>query len=135
MEKKSLRAQANLYKAQANKLYNNCVFCDIYAKKKYQSTHYGESVFSLIPLNPVTPGHIMFIPIVHAKDASEDFYHGSYAFRAAGLYVRNKNLQANIITSIGPDATQTVFHTHIHVVPRFPDDGLTLPWTGQLEKP
>lgn len=38
-----------------------------------------------------------------------------------------------VITSIGADATQTVFHTHIHVVPRRPGDGLTLPWTGQVD--
>jgi histidine triad (HIT) family protein len=36
----------------------------------------------------------------------------------------------NIITSAGSDATQTVFHLHLHVVPRRAGDGLALPWTG-----
>lgn len=38
---------------------------------------------------------------------------------------------ANFITSAGPAATQSVFHLHVHLVPRFEDDGLILPWTGQ----
>jgi histidine triad (HIT) family protein len=37
----------------------------------------------------------------------------------------------NIITSVGAEATQTVFHLHLHVVPRRFGDGLALPWTGQ----
>jgi diadenosine tetraphosphate (Ap4A) HIT family hydrolase len=39
---------------------------------------------------------------------------------------------ANFITSAGRDATQTVFHLHIHIVPRHAGDGLALPWTGQV---
>ncbi|OHT47970.1 hypothetical protein BKG71_25700 [Mycobacteroides chelonae] len=53
---------------------------------------------------------------------------------AAAVYLQRRgDIQANVITSIGPDATQTVFHTHIHVVPRRENDGLHLPWTGQVK--
>ena len=38
---------------------------------------------------------------------------------------------ANLITSIGAAATQTVFHLHVHVVPRHEGDGLLLPWSNQ----
>jgi histidine triad (HIT) family protein len=38
---------------------------------------------------------------------------------------------ANLITSVGSAATQTVFHLHVHVVPRRAGDGLALPWTSQ----
>jgi histidine triad (HIT) family protein len=34
----------------------------------------------------------------------------------------------NIITSAGTEATQTVFHLHVHIVPREAGDGLELPW-------
>ena len=37
----------------------------------------------------------------------------------------------NLITSSGPAATQTIPHIHVHYVPRWPGDGLHLPWTGQ----
>ena len=39
--------------------------------------------------------------------------------------------ESNLITSIGPAATQTVPHLHLHLVPRRPGDGLPLPWTPQ----
>jgi hypothetical protein len=42
---------------------------------------------------------------------------------------------ANIITSRGTAATQTVYHLHLHVVPRNAGDGLALPWTGQHPEP
>ena len=90
------------------------------------------------PLNPVTEGHVLWICADHVENAavdaawSENPSCGDLMFLAA-QYVYNQGIQANIITSIGPDATQTVMHTHIHVVPRRPDDGLHLPWTGQKE--
>jgi hypothetical protein len=37
--------------------------------------------------------------------------------------------QWNLITSAGTDATQSVFHLHVHLVPRRPNDGLKLPWS------
>jgi hypothetical protein len=40
----------------------------------------------------------------------------------------------NLITSVGADATQSVRHLHIHVVPRREGDGLMLPWSGQLQE-
>ena len=38
---------------------------------------------------------------------------------------------ANLLSCIGPDAWQTVFHTHLHVIPRYPDDPMVLPWKPQ----
>lgn len=36
---------------------------------------------------------------------------------------------SNLITSAGAEATQSVFHLHVHIVPRGENDGLALPWT------
>jgi histidine triad (HIT) family protein len=47
--------------------------------------------------------------------------------RAAELMAEHP--AANLITSKGSAATQTVFHLHVHLVPRQVDDGLPLPWT------
>ena len=110
---------------------SSCVFCNILENASYDRLVAIHRCVMLTPLNPVVPGHVMFIPLRHAANASEDSVAASLAFRAASDYIFERDLQANIITSIGPDATQTVFHTHIHVVPRFHNDGLTLPWTGQ----
>lgn len=83
------------------------------------------------PLNPVTDGHVLAISAEHTPDAAADPDIAARLTRLAARYIARNNLQANIITSIGPAATQTVMHTHVHVIPRRDGDGLTLPWTGQ----
>lgn len=82
------------------------------------------------PLNPVVPGHLLVVPDVHVEHAKADATIAAGAMDIAGL-VAARYRSSNIITSIGPEATQSVKHLHLHVVPRHKDDGLTLPWTGQ----
>ncbi|AON96775.1 histidine triad nucleotide binding protein [Mycobacterium phage Tonenili] len=86
------------------------------------------------PLNPVTEGHLLVIHREHTDNAADGLKGPTFASEcmhfAAG-YVRKKGIQANIITSIGPAATQTVMHTHLHIVPRTEGDKLLLPWTLQ----
>ena len=43
-------------------------------------------------------------------------------------------MQCNIITNNGADADQTVFHIHVHLVPRTKDDKVTLPWAWQKKQ-
>ena len=83
------------------------------------------------PLNPVTDGHVLVISRTHTADAAvrPDIF-ADLAHRAA-YWVQRNGIEANIITSIGANATQTVRHTHIHVVPRRLNDDLPLPWTPQ----
>lgn len=82
------------------------------------------------PLNPVTPGHVLVIPRDHVPDAAASPHHTALTARHAAELARGMG-PCNIITSIGAAATQTVFHLHLHVVPRRPRDGLQLPWSGQ----
>src|SRR4051794_20723847 len=106
---------------------NHCVFCpdnwdnlDVVLRT---------SIWAIInPLNPVTEGHVLVIHRTHTNNAAEDPDIASTLMLAAAVYCQaNPPGQANIITSIGPDATQTVMHTHVHIVPRRPGDGLKLP--------
>jgi len=87
----------------------------------------------LTPLNPVTEGHVLVIHRKHSADAAVNPDVASDLMFSAALWVQKRGIEANIITSIGPAATQTVFHTHVHVVPRRENDGLHLPWTGQVK--
>ena len=86
------------------------------------------------PLDPVTEGHVLVICRAHTADAAMDASVAQHLMYLSARYVARHKLQANIITSIGPNATQTIFHTHLHVVPRRIGDGLHLPWTGQVKK-
>jgi len=115
----------------------DCVFCAIItgdAPAPKYLTEMGEHCVVFEPLNPVTPGHLLVVPKRHVDNAAEDPNLTADVMRAASV-MAGKFPAANIITSLGADATQTVFHLHIHVVPRRPADGLHLPWTGQRPTP
>lgn len=109
---------------------NGCVFCRIVAAGGYDDEYDG--IVDFEPLNPVTPGHRLVVPKVHVADALQDpvvtaaaMAYAANLAKAAGL------VPCNIMTSVGREATQSVFHLHIHIVPRSAGDGLMLPWTEQ----
>ena len=107
-----------------------CAFCDIVFEQAPATIvrRWGDSV-AFVPLNPVTPGHLLVVPVLHVRDAIE-------APEVTGATMRHAAMLAerpcNIITSAGAEATQTVLHFHVHIVPRRAGDGLALPWTGQV---
>ena len=105
----------------------DCVFCD------YQGVILGkfQHAFVIEPLDPVTKGHKLVIPFVHVQDATDIPWLTGKVFEYASEVSLWTWGAANLITSIGPDATQSVMHLHVHVVPRKHNDGLKLPWTDQ----
>ena len=111
---------------------SNCVFCDREKIKTDQiEQHFaadGSTVLVFEPLAPVVPGHLLVVPERHVSDATEDRYAASMTMGVAAQ-VAQRYSSANILTSIGAAATQTVFHLHLHVVPRVYGDGLLLPWS------
>jgi histidine triad (HIT) family protein len=95
--------------------------------------NYGEA-FVIEPLNPVAPGHVLVIPRVHLADAVTSPVATGQVAEYAARYARDAGVgPCNIITSVGTLATQTVFHLHVHVVPRRAGDGLPLPWSPQRQ--
>ncbi|MEU1622380.1 HIT domain-containing protein [Streptomyces sp. NPDC005722] len=72
----------------------------------------------------------------HVADfASDPGVFAATARRAAEL-VRWAPRPMNVITSRGREATQSVFHLHLHLVPRAANDGLALPWySGRTKEP
>ncbi len=104
-----------------------CVFCAI-ARGDAPATvvrRWPEAV-AIVPRRPVTAGHTLVIPHVHVADALErPEVAGRVMRRAAELAPH----PCNLITSAGGVATQTVFHLHVHIVPRAAGDGLALPWS------
>lgn len=127
-----------------------CVFCpdpDLLrephqARYAWRHVHHVERVHQLgttlfavfEPLNPVTPGHLLVVPAPHVEDATRAPHLAGDAVNLASAYA-GRHRAANIITSIGADATQTVRHLHVHMVPRRAGDGLALPWTNQPRHP
>ena len=109
----------------------NCVFCKIAKKMKVE-------IACIEPLNPVVPGHRIVFAAKHSMDFADNPDLTAKVMKRAAEIPKAKaaNLMGhdgewNLITSKGMNATQSVFHLHVHLVPRRKGDGLKLPWTGQ----
>jgi histidine triad (HIT) family protein len=89
-----------------------------------------DDVVAIRPLAPVTPGHVLVIPHTHVNDVGQDPTVSARTM-ACAAQLAGALPAANVITSKGAVATQTVFHLHVHVVPRHAGDELPLPWTPQ----
>lgn len=107
----------------------SCPFCVRVMNREFdaQSLH----AVSFEPLNPVTPGHLLVVSRLHVADAVEAPAVTADTMHLAATLAAELGEDCNLITSVGPAATQTVQHLHIHIVPRRAGDGLALPWTGQ----
>lgn len=113
---------------------DGCVFCD-YAGPNTILWE-DDTAFVVEPLRQVTPGHVLAIPKQHAADFAEFATASADAIAAAAYYVKWKSIgDANLITSRGEAASQTVKHMHIHILPRTWDDSVRLPWNNPHESP
>ena len=95
-----------------------------------------ERAIAFMDINPATRGHALVIPRAHARDihdiGAEDLaaVRGARrARRAAGARATLGAAGVNLLNSSGAAAWQTVFHFHLHVIPRYAGDPLRLPWT------
>lgn len=86
----------------------------------------SSGVYHFEPLNPVTPGHRLFIPAFHYEDAAEAPTATGAVFEWAAWWAAQQDEDFNLIVNAGPAASQTVRHLHIHYVPRRPSDALNL---------
>lgn len=106
-----------------------CVFCRIVTGDEPATVLWRDfGAMVIVPLNPVTEGHVIALPERHATDFTDSWLATSDAMHAAFQYARTLDTDLNLITSRGPAATQSVFHLHLHLVPRRENDGLALPW-------
>ena len=113
----------------------DCLFCKI-AAGELPATVVDEDArtVAFMDINPATRGHALVIPRAHTTDLHEigkDDLHAVAlaAQRLAGrMRARLGAEGVNLINSCGAAAWQTVFHFHMHVVPRYVDDPLELPW-------
>lgn len=109
-----------------------CVFCDIIAGgapvEWVLRPDFWPDAVAFVPLKPVTEGHCLIAPKVHVRDFAEDPKVFAATARRAAELMRFTNRPMNVITSRGREATQSIFHLHLHLVPRAENDGLALPW-------
>lgn len=113
-----------------------CPFCEINAGHAPATfVHEWSNAIAIVPLNPVVDGHTLVIPKTHVRDFAADPEVSAATMRRAAELMRWTDRPMNLITSRGAEATQSVFHLHLHLVPRAKGDGLALPWhSGKKRK-
>jgi histidine triad (HIT) family protein len=113
----------------------DCLFCGIVAGEvPAQIVDSDEHTVSFMDINPATRGHALVVPRKHSADlmevSDEDLGNTGLAVRRLARRI-DEVLEPdgiNLLNSCRPAAWQTVFHFHIHVIPRYEDDPLNLPW-------
>ncbi|HSI67594.1 MAG TPA: HIT family protein [Planococcus sp. (in: firmicutes)] len=114
----------------------NCIFCkiiagDIPSVKIYEDEH----VYAFMDIMPLTKGHTLLIPKTH-----REFVYDLTAEESANLFRVAPRIAAaiketfepegmNLLNNNGAKAGQSVFHFHLHFIPRYgPSDGIGLKW-------
>lgn len=122
----------NRHLTRAATRHKDCVFCDtnkIEASNIEKHRLRGFDFLSFTPLDPITPGHLLVIPVMHVDDASAESVITGAAFELATTIADKQEYKHyNLIVNKGEDADQTVFHLHVHIVPRYKDDDTITIW-------
>jgi histidine triad (HIT) family protein len=123
---------------------DDCIFCKIVAREiPALIIDEDDDVLAFMDIAPATRGHALVIPKQHAADLweIEPDQLAAVARAAQRVALRMRDRLAldgvNLVNSNGPAAWQTVFHFHVHVIPRYVGDPLRLPWTpapGNMEE-
>lgn len=113
----------------------DCIFCAIVAgDAPAQVIDSDEHTLAFMDISPATKGHALVIPRNHSADLMEIPPEDLERTAVAAQRLAGKLKQAldpagfNVINACGSAAWQTVFHFHLHVIPRYEDDPLELPW-------
>lgn len=113
---------------------DNCIFCKILRNEIPSSTVYEDDKFrAIMDIGPVAKGHVILLAKEHAAnllEADDELLSAALpaAKKVAKAVKKTVNCDGiNILQNNGEVAGQTVFHLHIHVIPRNKEDGVKLP--------
>lgn len=114
----------------------DCAFCAIAQGESPDTIMVWEADdwVAFFPLGPATPGHTLIVPRDHVVDLWEVSPPLDTELIAASIQLGHavraalKPQGMNLITSSGHAAEQTVFHLHLHIVPRWHDDAFGRIW-------
>jgi len=112
-----------------------CVFCAIVeGRAPAEVVYQDDATMAFMDINPATTGHVLVIPRRHIRDLLEIDEDSAAAVMRSVVRVARAMREAvqpdglNLVQASGRAAFQSVFHFHMHVIPRWRDDGLKPPW-------
>lgn len=115
---------------------DECVFCRILAGELPATVvAQDERTVAFMDINPAARGHALVVPRAHARDLGEISDEDLAACALMARRVARRQVEVlgadgvNLLNAYGSAAWQTVFHFHLHVIPRHEGDPLRLPWT------
>ena len=119
---------------------SDCIFCKIANGEIPAATLYEDAEFRVIlDLGPATKGHALILPKAHYADLTEmpeDLAGRSMILAKKIITALKPALPCdgyNVVQNNGPAAGQTVFHYHVHLIPRYENDHAGVSWTpGEL---
>ena len=119
-----------------------CIFCKIAAGElPARIVDEDERTLAFMDIAPATRGHALVIPRAHSRDVFDADPEDVRAVAAAAQRLASRIRErlgadgVNLLNSSGEAAWQTVFHLHMHVIPRYRDDPLRLPWIPSAGDP
>ncbi len=114
---------------------NDCIFCEISNGEIPSKTIYEDDDFRVIlDVSPATKGHALLLPKAHYADLYEldEEMAGKVMKLAKRIAAQMKEKLGcdgfNIVQNNGETAGQTVFHFHMHLIPRYADDNQKIGW-------
>lgn len=114
---------------------SNCIFCKIIAGEIPSATVYEDSDFkAIMDISPAAKGHVIILAKKHYANLFElDEDTASKALIVAGKVAKAVKEELNcdginLLQNNGEAAGQSVFHYHMHVIPRYNGDNVTIPW-------
>jgi histidine triad (HIT) family protein len=117
---------------------SDCPFCKIiHDRLDYYGIHENDKAMAFLDLNPVSDGHALVIPKVHAEtltDLNDTFLSDLFACVKETVQAIEASLRPegiNILQSNGEAAGQEIMHAHVHVIPRYSNDGFSLEFEGE----
>lgn len=122
-------------------MVSNCIFCKIIKNEESLKIYEDEKTICLLDINPISKGHCLVIPKEHFRDIfdidDEHLKNIISVSKKISTTLKQKlgATGVNILHASGESAQQSVFHFHLHLVPRYKDDGLdTWPKSNYKEK-
>jgi histidine triad (HIT) family protein len=123
-------------------LSDQCVFCEILRGESAATfTHQDDTVVAIMDIQPITHGHMLVIPREHAvlmADLNETAAMRTFRVARKLASVVRSTLGAtgvNLFVADGEVAFQDVPHFHVHVIPRYPNDGFGLSFPDSYANP